>query len=99
MPRQLILLDAALADVRHARNWYDAEEPGAGARFLAALDETLERIRLFPESYERVRKSYRRVKLDRFPYVVFYEFDERAVSVHAVLHGAQDPRRWRGRLP
>jgi hypothetical protein len=39
----------------------------------------------------------RRVLTERFPYRVFFSIIGETLYVHAVLHGARDDRRWRGR--
>jgi plasmid stabilization system protein ParE len=35
----------------------------------------------------------------RFPYAVFYECAEDTVTIYAIFHCSQDPRKWRVRLP
>jgi hypothetical protein len=39
----------------------------------------------------------RRVLTERFPYRVFFTIIDDTLHVHAVLHGAQHDRNWRGR--
>ena len=34
----------------------------------------------------------------RFPFEVFYQFDDKLVVVHLVFHTSQDPGKWRERL-
>lgn len=49
--------------------------------------------------YAIAHESYRRALVRRFPYSVFYEFAEDAITIHAVFHSARDPEKWRSRLP
>ena len=41
---------------------------------------------------------FRRALVRRFPFEVFYEFDDTRVIVHLVFHTSQDPAKWRARL-
>ncbi|WP_442948069.1 type II toxin-antitoxin system RelE/ParE family toxin [Nostoc sp.] len=43
-------------------------------------------------------ETYRRATVRRFPYVVFYEFNEQEIIIYAVFHCSQDPEKWRSRL-
>lgn len=42
------LSSAAYRDIAAACEWYDAQTPGQGGRFLDAIDETNERILQYP---------------------------------------------------
>jgi plasmid stabilization system protein ParE len=49
--------------------------------------------------YPVVHEGYRRSLIRRFPYAVFYEQSEAAVTIYAVFHTSRDPDKWRQRLP
>jgi plasmid stabilization system protein ParE len=68
-----------------------------GHDFTTALDDVLAGIRDFPELYAVVLRGVRRVKLRRFPYVVYYRALTDRAEVIAVLHGSRDPRLWQRR--
>jgi hypothetical protein len=34
-----------------------------------------------------------------FPYVIFYEYEDEIVTVYSVFHTAQDPMKWKHKLP
>ncbi|WP_267313689.1 type II toxin-antitoxin system RelE/ParE family toxin [Nostoc sphaeroides] len=44
-----------------------------------------------PSTYQIVHETYRRATVRRFPYVVFYEFNEQEIIIYAVFHCSQDP--------
>jgi plasmid stabilization system protein ParE len=60
---------------------------------------SLETIRRLPELRAPVLENYRRATVPRFPYSIFYEFEEATVTVFSVIHTARDPAKWRARLP
>ena len=72
---------------------------GLGEDFLARVAGCIRAICRTPKMHETVYKHYRRGLVRRFPYAVFYEYANRTVTVYAVRHTAQDPDKWRERLP
>lgn len=89
---------AASADVQAAYEWYEAQHPGLGNEFIAAVDTAVASILAFPEAYPVVHRGARRVLLERFPYGLYYRIESTRVVVVACMHAARDPRRWRSRL-
>ena len=94
-----ILLPEAFDDVAEAYVWYENRSVGLGDRFLDRVDECIDRIRRNPELCERIYKDYRRSIVHRFPYVIFYEHRADTITIYSVFHSAQDPQKWRERLP
>ncbi len=63
------------------------------------MEAALESITRRPEMYPVVHESYRRALIRRFPYALFYEYDQDTAMVYAIFHTARDPQKWRQRLP
>ena len=61
---------------------------------IKAIHRAQDAPELFP-CILRPRDGMRRVLTERFPYRVFFTVVDETLHVHAVLHGAQDDRRWR----
>ena len=55
------------------------------------IRRAFEHIEQFPEAAERVeqRPGVRRFPLARYPYVIYYEIADDAVTVLRILHGAR----------
>jgi|GEM_PF-1244279 len=66
---------------------------------VVSMHACIQLIRRNPEMYQVAHATYRRAVVRRFPYVVFYELSDITVTVYAVFHCSQDPKKWRGRLP
>jgi plasmid stabilization system protein ParE len=98
MPVELVIAPEAELDIAEAYVWYEGRRAGLGEEFLSSVDACLESIRRRPEMYPVVYEDYRRSLIRRFPYAVFYERSEKAVTVYAVFHTSRDPDRWRQRL-
>ena len=85
-------------DVADAYGWYERQRVGLGEEFLGCVDACIQRICRFPEGSPIVFDSYRRGLVRRFPYAVFYEFEESVITLYAVFHTSRDPEKWRERL-
>jgi plasmid stabilization system protein ParE len=99
MTVKLIVAPEARQDLIEAYGWYEKQRVGLGEEFLSCVDAAIERICRSPEMYATVHETYRRALVRRFPYAVFYEYAQGAVTVYCVFHTARDPAKWRLRLP
>jgi len=98
VPVELVVAPEAESDIVAAYDWYEGRRAGLGEEFLSSVDACLESIRRRPELYRVVHEAYRRSLIRRFPYAVFYEQSESAVTIYAVLHTSRNPGKWRERL-
>jgi toxin ParE1/3/4 len=87
---ELILRPEATQDIQQARDWYNGQSANLGEEFPDEVDQSLERIREYPDSAAKVYRDYRRVLVHRFPYVIMYESDGALIQVFAILHSARD---------
>lgn len=99
MAAKLVVAPEAEHDITEAYVWYESRRVGLGEEFLGSVDACVERIRRQPAVYPRVHEEYRRALIRRFPYAIFFESAETAVTVYAVFHTSQDPEKWRRRRP
>ncbi|PYR04319.1 MAG: hypothetical protein DMF99_32175 [Acidobacteria bacterium] len=94
--RRVSFRPEAAAETLETRQWYEARQPGLGAAFRAALDNTIEHVVENPLLFQRARGDTRRALLNRFPYAVYFRMIGEDIVVLAV-HGRQHPRRWQAR--
>ena len=85
---RIVFVPTAELEYEEARQWYETREGGLGLEFAVEVDACLERIRQSPQMYARVKKNYRQAFVRRFPYAIFYEFENSEVTVYSVFHGA-----------
>lgn len=81
-------------DIIAAMAHYARKDPLLAHRFLDALDEKINHISQFPQSYPiKVKNKYRRAVLSKFPYSIYYkiESDDNVVII-AVLSNNIDPK-------
>jgi plasmid stabilization system protein ParE len=99
MAAELVIAPEAELDIAEAYAWYEGSRVGLGEEFLGSIDGCIEAIRRQPDMLPLIHEGYRRALVRRFPYAVFYEREEKAITVYAVFHTARDPGKWRQRLP
>ena len=74
--------------------WYENRIEGLGNRFVGIIDKTIEFILLNPEGYPEKSPPYREIVLNRFPYVLIYEFDKvkHIIYILHVFHTKRNPK-------
>jgi plasmid stabilization system protein ParE len=76
----------AEAEADQATVWYETQQPGLGIEFLLELDGAIERAAEAPLAYASLFLEARRVLLRRFPFAVYFLYENEVVEVFAVLH-------------
>ncbi len=99
MAARVVFVPEAELDISEAYVWYDLRRPGLGEEFLSSLEATIERLCREPFSCPVIHETYRRALLRRFPYAVFFEYDEPTITIYGVFHTSREPAKWRQRLP
>jgi len=97
MSLPIIFRPIARTELSDAAAWYEAQKPGLGAEFTAAVDQILSRVTENPQRFRPVRPSVRRALLRRFPYAIHYAVESEAIVILAVFHTRRDPRQLEGR--
>ena len=87
----------ARADALSAYAFYEDRREGLGARFREHLDHAITRICEDPKRYPVVYRELRRRLVERFPYAVYYRLFPDRIYVVAIMHGRQNPERWKKR--
>jgi plasmid stabilization system protein ParE len=98
MSLRVVLRPEAEADLLAARAWYEQERSELAEAFSDSFEAMIARLEAMPELYPVVLKNVRRVKLQRFPYLVYYRVLSDRVEVMGALHVSRDPRLWQERV-
>jgi len=94
---RLSLRPAALQDLEEAHSWHEAQRPGLGEEYLAAVDEVLASVAEAPLRNRVLTLDTRQALVRRFPYRVLYRILGAEVVIVACFHASRDPRQWRQR--
>ncbi|MCI0640545.1 MAG: type II toxin-antitoxin system RelE/ParE family toxin [Gemmataceae bacterium] len=98
MAAELIIAPEAEQDIAEAYAWYEKQRIGLGEDFLERLDACIQAICRTPQKHQLIFRDFRRGLVRRFPYAVFYKYENASVTVYCVFHTSQDSEKWRIRL-
>jgi plasmid stabilization system protein ParE len=87
----------AESEMAAAAAYYEAQQVNLGKRFLASVQDALNRIQINPLLYQLVEVDVRRCLTKTFPFgILFRDLPDQIVIV-AVMHLHRDPEYWKGR--
>ena len=88
---------AARQELDAAHQWYEAQQPGLGFRYVREVENCSRLILRFPLAAPEITYGIRRVMVPRFPYGLLYRVHGETVYVLAVMHLHRRPGYWQGR--
>jgi plasmid stabilization system protein ParE len=80
-----------------AASYYEAQQADLGRRFLAAVQDALNRICVNPRIFPQVEAEVRRCLTKTFPFGVLFREQSETIVVMAVMHLHRDPNYWKQR--
>lgn len=95
--KEAIFHPEARAEVRESVEFYEARLDGLGLRFLAAVEETADRICANPEAGTPLAGEFHKRIVLGFPYNIMYRVWEDYIYLVAVAHHRRRPGYWRER--
>ena len=93
MNYELMLQSEAIVDIQKAFEWYEHRTAGLGFEFIEEIEEGFERVSKHPHHYSAINRKYRKLRINRFPYLIVFEIEENKVVVNSVRHISQEPKR------
>ena len=91
MKHELIIKEEAKFEVIDAYNFYENAKPGLGDIFLENLDKCFNRIISNPLHFSIRRAPYREALVEKFPFLVIFEFNDGMVIVYSVFNTWRNP--------
>ncbi len=88
----------ARAEFDDATDYYEEQADGLGDRFIGQIEATTARILINPLMPRCFYGECRKVKADKFPYVVIYRVKGELLQIIAVMHTSRHPDSWKSRL-
>ena len=80
-----------------AAAWYESQQTDLGKRFLAAVQECLNKVEINPCLFPVMEGAVRRSLLKTFPFGVVYRINSESIIVEAVMHLHREPGYWKTR--
>ena len=85
------------AEMTEAAAHYEGQQRYLGKRFLASVQEAVDRIALNPHLYPTVELDVRRCLTKTFPFGVLFRERPGRIVIVAVMHLHRDPDYWKDR--
>lgn len=92
MPRVRVHRLVAI-EFREVLAWYADLSPLAAEHFEGCFAAALAKIQRRPTAHAPWRPPFRRIRLKRFPYLLIFHADLRAISILALVHKRSEPNR------
>lgn len=91
-----ILADAK-QDMFDGANFYDTQAPNLGEYFFDSVMSDIESLNIFAGVHMRIY-GYYRMLTKRFPYAIYYRYENNKVDIYAVLDCRSNPKKHYQRL-
>ena len=88
----------AEAEMVEAAAYYETQQENLGKRFLASVQDALNRIQINPLLYQVVELDVRRCVTKTFPFGILFRARPEQIVVVAVMHLHRDPEYWKARV-
>ena len=89
----------AEAEMMSAAVFYETQQKDLGKRFLASVQDALNRIQVNPLLYKEIEDSVRRCLTTTFPFGVIFRIMPDQYVIIAVMHLHRAPGYWKSRVP
>ncbi len=92
MSFKLALQSEAVDDIQLAYEWYEEQKIGLGYSFLNEIDICFSKICTHPLQYGLINGWVRKIKVNRFPFLIVFEIEGGTVFINAVRHTSRHPK-------
>ncbi|MBU1692742.1 MAG: type II toxin-antitoxin system RelE/ParE family toxin [Verrucomicrobia bacterium] len=87
----------AESEMIRAAGYYETQQAGLGKRFLASVQDAINRILVNPKLYPVVEADIRRCLTRTFPFGILFRGQPDRIIIMAVMHLHRDPGYWKDR--
>jgi plasmid stabilization system protein ParE len=88
----------ALAEYEAAALYYAERDPAVAQRFIAAVEDAIDRVLDSPRRWRVLDEDVRRCLTRVFPYGVLYTIEPDFILIVAVMHCSRAPGYWKRRV-
>lgn len=78
-------------ELEESLSFYDLISTKIGDKFLNQINECIESILLYPETYKLEFDVYRQAVVKRFPFVIIYTKINSIIFISAIFHTSKNP--------
>lgn len=81
-------------------DYYEDQQRELGLEFAGEIYKTIQRVKAHPQTWTPLSKNIRRALVQRFPFGVLFNHDEKNdhLFIVAVMHLKREPTYWQDRI-
>lgn len=87
----LIVYDSVADEVEAAALYYESQQIGLGLRFLNDWETALDTLAKLPLGYQKKYRSFRQIQLQKFPYLIMFEIEDKLILIYRIINAKQHP--------
>jgi len=91
MSYSIFLEPKALVEMQEGFIWYEKQKDGLGDEFIEEIESCYRKLIDNPQRFSYINAIYRRIKTNRFPYVLVYEIDGNVIVIISIRHTKRQP--------
>ncbi len=92
MSYEVVVQLEAVLDTQEAFKWYEKKREGLGYVLIEEIEKCYKMLSKHPYHYSYINKKFRRIKVNRFPYLIIFKIDGNDVIVNSVRHAKRKPK-------
>lgn len=92
MAYSLFIQTEAIIEIREAFEWYEEQREGLGFELIEEIEASYQILNNHPERYSYINQQYRRIRTNRFPYIIIFEIEDNNIIVNSVRHIKGEPQ-------
>ncbi len=92
MSYEVVVQLEAVLDTQEAFKWYEKKREGLGYVLIEEIEKYYKMLSKHPYHYSYINKNFRRIKVNRFPYLIIFKIDGNDVIVNSVRHAKRKPK-------
>ena len=95
MSYEIVVQSEPIIEMQKAFEWYEYKQEGKGFEMIEEIETVYEKLSNHPHHYSYTHQrneKYRKIRIDRFPYLLIYEIEDTKVVIVAYRHINQERR-------
>lgn len=88
---KILITGEAEIHISKAINFYESQKEGLGTYFLDSISSDIESLHIYCGIHFKI-KNYHRLLSKRFPYAIYYKYNENTIYIYAILDCRSNPQ-------
>lgn len=91
MNNRIFVSAIAKKHLKESFDWYESQQLSLGKEFRNEVTHCFNKLIIGDVDYQKYDGPIRKVRLNRFPYSIYYKRETNRIAILAVLHNKRNP--------